>query len=84
MDIAPEANIKERVKDILAEALEVPLADISDDLAIGDLPQWDSMGHMTVISMLEDRFGIEASTDMIAELISLPAILQYLEGQKRG
>ncbi len=84
MDNTPEATIKDKVKGILAEALEVPLADISDDLAIGDLPQWDSMGHMTVISLLEDRFGIEASTDMIAELVNLPVIVQYLEGQKRG
>jgi acyl carrier protein len=73
-------NIKEQVKTILAEALEVSTADITDDLAIGDLPQWDSMGHMTVISLLEERFGIEVSTDLIAELVNLPAIVKYLEG----
>jgi acyl carrier protein len=75
-----ETNIKEKVKTILAEALEASPAEITDDLAIGDLPQWDSMGHMTVISLLEERFGIEASTDLIAELVSLPAIVKYLEG----
>ncbi len=84
MNSEPQAKIKEEVKTILAEALEVPPTAITDDLTIGDLPQWDSMGHMTVISLLEEKFGIEASTDLIAELVSVPAIVKHLEGKTSG
>lgn len=32
--------------------------------------QWDSVGHMTLISALEDQFGIMFDTDDIMELDS--------------
>jgi acyl carrier protein len=69
----------ERLRTMLAEVLLVPLADIREDLAFGDLPQWDSMGHMDVMIGLEERFGVEISTETIGKLTSLPAICAYLK-----
>ncbi|MEJ2709168.1 MAG: acyl carrier protein [Anaerolineales bacterium] len=69
----------ERVQALLAEVFQVPQEDITPDLAFGDLPQWDSLGHMEMMIRLEDQFGVEVSADTIAELVSLPAILTYIE-----
>lgn len=74
-----EDALKDRLKALLAEALRVPLEDIKDDLSFGDLPQWDSMGHMDVMIALEERFGVEINADTIGALTSLPAIQTYLK-----
>ncbi|MCS7248434.1 MAG: acyl carrier protein [Anaerolineales bacterium] len=68
-----------RIREALSLALQVPIEGISDDLAFGDLPQWDSMGHMEVMMRLEESFGIEINAETIAALTSVAAIRQYLE-----
>ena len=72
-------TLTEQVRDLLAGALQIPAEAVSPDLSFGDLPQWDSMGHMEVMMQLEERFGVEVSADTIAALTSLPAICNYLK-----
>jgi acyl carrier protein len=66
----------------LVDALQVPAEWVRPDLAFGDLPQWDSMGHMEVMMFLEEQFGVEINTETIAELVSIPAICAYIAGQQ--
>lgn len=73
-----------QVQAILAEALQVSIESITPDLSFGDLPEWDSLGHMEVMMLLEERFGIEINTDTIAELISIPEIYAHLEANGYG
>ncbi len=73
------ATLTEQVRDLLAGALQIPVEAVSVDLSFGDLPQWDSMGHMEVMMQLEERFGVEVSADTIAALTSVPAICNYLK-----
>jgi len=82
MDIS--TNLCNRVQFALAEALQISQDQVSPDLAFGDLPQWDSMGHMEVMMRLEEHFGVEINADTIAALTSVPAICAYLEGQGDG
>jgi len=69
----------EQVRALLSEALQVPEDQITPDLAFGDIPQWDSMGHMEVLMSLENLFGVEISPDTITDLVSLPIIYNYLQ-----
>ncbi len=67
------------VKTVIAEALGIDRELVTDDLAYGDLPEWDSMGHMNVMMALEERYGIEITTDTIAKLVNMPAIFAYVK-----
>ena len=73
------AELTEQVRDLLAGALQVPAEAVTAGLSFGDLPQWDSMGHMEVMMQLEEHFGVEVSADTIAALTSIPAICAYLK-----
>jgi len=68
----------DRVRDLIAEALQVPEEAVTAGLSFGDLPQWDSMGHMEVMVLLEERYGVEISADTIAALTSVDSICTYL------
>jgi acyl carrier protein len=74
----------ENVRTLLAEALQVPMDTIRPDLRFGDLPQWDSMGHMEIMMQLEMQMGIEVNADTISTLISIPAICDYLAKNGKG
>ncbi len=69
----------ESVQALLAEALQVPLEAVPADLSFGGLPQWDSMGHMEVMMLLEQKYGIEINTETIGALTDIPAISAYLK-----
>lgn len=79
MEINPSSDLVQDVQALLVEALQVPGELVTPDLAFGDLPQWDSMGHMEVMMRLEERFGVEVTADTIAALTSLPAICAYIQ-----
>jgi citrate synthase len=51
---------------------------ITPDLQYGDLIEWDSLGHMNIMMSLEDSYGVEISTETITELVSIEAILEYI------
>ncbi len=84
MSTPTDQNLTTQVQNLLAEAIQVPLELVTPDLAFGDLPQWDSLGHMEVMLRLEDQFGIAIDADRIARLISIPEICRFLEENGHG
>lgn len=55
-------------EDILAviyEALELTEDSLSMDTNVGDVAEWDSIGWLTIISILDERYGIQLSSQEI-------------------
>jgi acyl carrier protein len=78
------SNSKEETIKILVEQLQINSDEVSDALTFGDLPQWDSLGHMMLISALEEKYGEEINTEAIAELVNFKAIQGYIEKHSHG
>ncbi len=76
-----DLDLNARVQALVAEAIQTPPEMVTPELAFGDLPQWDSLGHMEVMLRLEEQFGVAVDADTIAQLISIPEICRYLEAQ---
>jgi len=74
-----QMNLSERVQALLADAIHVPAEMVNPDMAFGDIPQWDSLGHMEVMLKLEEVFGVTIDTDAIAQLVSVPEICSFLK-----
>jgi len=78
MDIE-QKDLNQQVQAVLVEALKVEPELVTPELAFGDIPQWDSMGHMEVMMLLEEYFGVEINPDTIATLVSVPEICIYID-----
>ena len=79
-----QTHLTERVQALLVDALQVEPELVTPEGTVGDLPQWDSLGHMAVMMRLEEHFGVEINGDTIAALISVPEICTYIEEQSDG
>jgi acyl carrier protein len=79
MNSSETSILSQRIQSLLAEAIQVPGEMVTADLSFGDLPQWDSLGHMEVMLRLEEEFGVAIDADTIAQLISIPEICRFLE-----
>lgn len=62
-------NIK-KYKQIFIDSLSIPEEKVNDSLKYNEIPEWDSIGHMTLMSGLEDGFGITLETDDIVDFSS--------------
>ena len=59
-------SINNKVKQIIISVLDINEDDYSDELAIGDIPEWDSINHVLLIQQIEEDFDISIDvTDAI-------------------
>ncbi len=70
-----------RVEAVIAEALQVPAAEITDNLAMKDVEAWDSLRHMELIVALETAFGVQLTFDEIVAMQSVGEIKRVLAGR---
>lgn len=52
------------------DSLSISEKIINDKLKYNEIPEWDSIGHMTLISSLEEEFNITFETDDIIDFSS--------------
>lgn len=52
---------------------------VVDNLEYNTIPEWDSIGHMTLIAELEEAFAISMETDDIVELGSFAKGMEILK-----
>ena len=73
-------KIEERVIKIIAEAIDVESNIIVEDTAIGDFPNWDSMGQLIIIGSLEKEFDIKFDPEDIMDLEDVGDMISAIEG----
>jgi len=73
-------KIEERVIKIIAEAIEVEGNKIDEETAIGDFPNWDSMGQLIIIGSLEKEFDIKFDPEDIMDLEDVGDMISAIEG----
>ena len=56
-----------KLRKTFCSALSVAEDKIDDSLEYNGIPEWDSIGHMTLISAIEDEFKISIETDDIID-----------------
>ena len=71
-------SLTQHIQEALVEALQIPANQIHDGLAMGVIPEWDSIAHVNLVFALETRLGIRIPVEQIPELISYQAIMEYL------
>jgi acyl carrier protein len=62
--------MEEKYKKAFKNALSLGDDVVIEKLKYNEIPEWDSIGHMTLISELEDEFNISFETDDIVNFSS--------------
>ena len=47
----------------------------------GDIPAWDSMGHVALVSSLERAFGLSFDVDEVMEMENVAQIVRVVEAK---
>ena len=73
---------KNKYIEIFIKSLSIDKKKFNEKLKYNDIPEWDSIGHMTLMSALEDGFNISIDTDDIIDFSSFKKGIQILKKYK--
>ena len=72
----------DKYKKAFIESLEISNENILDNLKYNDIEEWDSIGHMGLISAIEDVFEITVETNDVIDFSSFKKGKEILKKYK--
>jgi acyl carrier protein len=73
--------VGKNVEQLLADVLQIPVTEVTDQLAMTDLDVWDSLKHIELIASLEEQLGVELTFDDIVAMRSVGDIKRVLSNK---
>jgi|TARA_B110000027_G_scaffold91458_1_gene96753 acyl carrier protein len=73
---------KNKYIEIFIKSLSIDKKKFKESIKYNDVPEWDSIGHMTLMSDLEDGFKISIDTDDVIDFSSFKKGIQILKKYK--
>ena len=70
---------KKKYQDIFIKSLSINGKKFDENIKYNEIPEWDSIGHMTLISGLEEEFNISMETDDIVDFSSFKKRIEILK-----
>ena len=74
-------TLDDRLAAVAARVFACDPARITQDLAIGDLPEWDSLGQLLLLTEVEREFGVRFDGEQLVNLSNLALIRNELAGE---
>ena len=73
---------KNKYIEIFIKSFSIDKKKFNEKIKYNDVPEWDSIGHMTLMSELEEGFDISIDTDDIIDFSSFKKGIQILKKYK--
>ena len=70
-----------KLQEIFLESLDIKEDKFNEGLKYNEIPEWDSIGHMSLISTIEEKFSITMETDDIIDFNSFQKGQEILESK---
>ena len=70
---------KQKYQDIFVKSLSIETKKFNEKIKYNEIPEWDSIGHMTLMSGLEEGFKITMDIDDIVDFSSFKKGFEILE-----
>lgn len=71
-----------KVKNIVARALQIKRDMVTDKLSINDIPEWDSVGNLNIIQSLEEELEVEIPIENLFELTNVKLLVEEVNKLK--
>lgn len=76
--------ISDKLKQVILAELGIDDFAIADETVASEVPGWDSLNHVRVISAVEDAFHVRFKTAEIVRLKNVGQLQALLDGKVRG
>ena len=70
--------MEEKVRRIMSSVFLVDIEKIDENASPETLPKWDSLGHLNLITSIEEEFGITLDDEQISEMLNYKLVLEVI------
>ena len=71
--------MEEIIIKLIAKVLQVPVDEITPDVEIGELDEWDSLHNVAIFAELEKQFDIKITQDMLVDLENVEDVISMVK-----
>lgn len=71
----------EKVIEIVAETCDVEKSEVNENSTVGDFPAWDSVGHLSILSSIEEAFDISFEPEEMMEMEDVKDIVEAVNAK---
>lgn len=72
------SDSEQKLRQAFANGLDIPEAEVNEDLKYASTPKWDSTAHMSLVASLDSTFDIMLDTDDVIDMSSYPKAREIL------
>jgi acyl carrier protein len=73
--------MEDKLREIMADILNMPAEEISSDTSADSVASWDSLAQINLANAIEEEFGISFSVQEIEAMKSYDDIVSTLSGK---
>jgi acyl carrier protein len=70
--------LKKEFLELTADALDMDVSDLSFDTKLHELDEWDSIGQLSFIGLVDDNFSTDIDLEKLAECDSISQLFDYI------
>jgi acyl carrier protein len=82
--VSADAQVEARVRELLAQVLDIPADGIGPGFEQTDAPSWTSLNQLMLVSQLESEFVVFLSNEDIRRLTSYDRIVETVARHRAG
>lgn len=71
----------EKIIEIVAETCDVEKSEVNENSTVGDFPAWDSVGHLSILSSVEEAFDISFEPEEMMEMEDVKDIVEAVNAK---
>lgn len=71
-------DLHDRLIRLAAEVFQCSASDLSLETKLGDIPEWDSLGHIVLLEAVQETFEIEFPIEQALEVQDLKAVAKLI------
>ena len=79
--------IEDKIKTVVVNQLKIDESVYNEDLAAGDIPEWDSLGHVNLLMAVEEHFQVSFDVADAVDIESIADLIDTIKSyvsQKKG
>ena len=71
----------EKIIEIVATTCDVDKSGVTENSTVGDFPAWDSVGHLSILSNVEETFDLSFETEEMMEIEDVKDIVNAVNAK---
>ena len=71
-------NFEEKIEKLIINVFNIKKEQVNENMHIDNVINWDSLGHLSLISEIESEFSIQLDPSEISEIVDYVSIQQIV------